>query len=727
MKKYVVAISLFFTVACVLKAQESLPVKRGDIKALVGPMVIKDSIAIDSLKPGVQQFIRDSIVATDSLQIQQEKEFAKMRLDERAKADSIRNSLRIYGWTISPRLGERIYVERDTTHITFHQRTLPDGLDVAVSHLGNLGSASQSKIFFDRPEPSRFSFQDVFYYWHKKPEDQIFLNTKIPYSDIFYQESGGKQVAENRFKATLSSNFGKKFNIGFDVDYIYARGFYDNLSNKAISYDMNASYIGDKYSMHAFWGFNNFNATENGGITNPLYITNPDSDEIRRLSFSGKSNEIPVRLGDTWNRLRGRHFYVTNRYDLGNDMELYQVNDSTTAFRKKKDYVAPASIILTTYYNDQRRTIKSNDAAGMDSLFYTIPLRRYGNGYDENGNPTPIANGIKYSSPMDDYMSYYSFKNTLALAMNEGFRDWVKFGLTAFVEYDMRKYSVPGELPLVQTHASENILTVGGVLAKEKGKYLTYKAWAEKNLLDSDYRLEGEVTTTLFFKNRELSAKARAYVKQIKPSYFENNFSSKYWNWKHDFSDIRRVFIGGEINSPSTKTKISGGFERIDKYIYYNEDGFIAQASDVNVISIRLDQKLQAGILHWDNQIVYQKTSNENVLPLPDLSLYSNLYITGTIAKVLHLQLGADTHFHTSYYAPGYNLLTLQYYNQRKMKLGNFPLTTVYLNLLLKNTRFFIMYYNATQGMGNSDSFTVPYYPVNSSGMRLGLSWKFNN
>jgi len=723
MKKYIITIFLLSVVACLLKAQDVVPVKDGKIVKQSNNIRahLDSTIRVDSLDlhlPSDSIFLPDSLPA-DSL----EKEYAKARLDERAKADSIRNTLKIYGWKISPRLGEIIYVDRDTSHIDFHKTTLVDGKDVAVSYLGNIGSAAQSKIFFNRPESSRFSFLDVFSYWRKNPEDQIFLNTKIPYSNIFYQESGSKQYAENRFTGTLSSNFGKRLNVGFDVDYLYARGFYANLSNKHVSYDLNASYIGEKYSMHAFFGFNNFYNNENGGITNPLYITNPDSESLGRETFNGKSDQIPVHLKDTWNRLRGRHFFMTNRYNLGDDEEEYRVNDSTLAVRKKENYIAPASIILTTHYNDQRRSIKSNDNR-MDTIFYHNVSDEY---KKPGSNPLDT---IKYLTPIDDYMSYYSFKNTLALAMNEGFQDWVKFGLTAFVEYDIRKFSIPDNIGFAgaQRHGSENVLTIGGVLAKEKGRYLRYKAWGEKNLLDSDFRLEGEVGTTLKFRGKDISAKARAYIKQIKPSYFENNFSSKYWNWSQDFSDIRRVFIGGEIEVPFTKTRISGGVENIQHYIYYGPEGFAMQKSgSVQVISVRLDQRFDAGIFHWDNQVVYQMTSDDEVIPLPDLSLYSNIYLTASIAKVLHMQLGADAHFHTSYYAPGYNPLTLQFYNQRDTKLGNFPIASAYMNLVLKNTRFFIMYYNITKGMGNGQAFTVPNYPVNPSGIRFGLSWKFNN
>lgn len=703
MKRFIITLLLSYTFFYNVYGQEPKHVQAKNRTAISSP---ESNTKNDSL-----DFNTHYQVQTSDSSLIKAKQKALIRLSEQAKADSVRNKLPIFGWKASPRLGERTFVESDTSFIDFHQSTIVDGKDVAVSYLGNLGSAAQTKIFFNRPETSRFIFQDAFEYWRKKPEDQVFLNTKVPYSNIFYQESGNKRVSENRFNAALSSNFGKKLNIGMDFDYIYARGFYNSLSNKGVSYDLNSSYIGDKYSMQFFFGFNSLYNRENGGITDPRYITSPNLDELR---FSGNSADIPTRLEDTWNKLRGRYFYLNHRYDLGSEEENVRLNDSTIVRRKKHNYIPPASIILTTYYNDQRRRITSDDPR-MDNIF----------------NPAIIFpnESIKYEGEnINDFMSFYSLKNTLSLAMNEGFRKWVKFGLTAFIEYDVRKYSVPGQAPHLQTKDDENALTLGGILSSDMGKHIKYKASIEKNLLAGDFALKGELSTLFSLKDKDVSAKAKAYIKTISPSYFQNHFSSKYWNWNYDFNDTRRFFVGGEINIPLTHTKISGGVENIQNYIYYDKNGVAAQKSgSVQVISLQLDQQLKAGIFHWDNRMVYQMTSDDDVIPLPDLSWYSNAYISSLIAKVLHFQLGVDGHFYTKYHVPGYNILTMQYYNQRDTKIGNFPIATVYLNLLLKNTRFFIMYYNVASSITNGDSFTVPYYPVNPAGVRLGLAWKFNN
>ncbi|NDV79118.1 putative porin [Dysgonomonas sp. 511] len=690
MKKYILLAFFLFAVACqVVQAQQRAP-RRPSQKA--------EAMAADSL-PVEKQLFPKSETKIDTTHV------------------DVPN---IYAWKITPRLGERIFVPRDTVLYNFHQSSLVDGQGVAMGYLGNVGSPAQSKIFFDRPEPSRFNFLDAMYLWRKNPEDQEFLNTKIPYSNAKYQTGGGGKSAEQRLQTVLSMNLNKKLNVGFDFDYLYSRGYYNSLSNKQISYDFTASYIGDKYKMHAFFHNNNFTNIENGGIKDTLFITNPDLEQISQgYNYNGDTKVIPTRMENTKNKMRGRHFYVTNRYDLGNDMEQYAVNDTTMAWRKKENYVPLASAILTTHYTDQRRRITSDDG-NLDGLY--IP-------YNFNGED---VSGVKYMETINDFMSYYSFKNTFALAMNEGFRNWMKFGLTAFVEYDMRKYSIPGAIPGLRGRESEDALIVGGVLSKQKGKYLRYRATVEKDFLNSDFKAEGEVSTMLNLFGKQVSAKANAYIKNISPNFFQNNFSTKYWNWSNlGLDDTRRVYVGGEIVFPEfsfSSTKISGGVENIQNYIYYGANRLIAQHSgSVQVVALRLDQNFKAGIFHWDNQLVFQKTSKDEVIPLPTISAYSNIYLQTKIAKVLTVQLGGDVRYHSKYYMSGYEPLTMQFYNQDEMKLGGFPLVTAYANLHLKYTRFFIMYYNALNGMGNAESFSLFRYPVNPSILKMGISWQFNN
>ncbi|NDV68193.1 putative porin [Dysgonomonas sp. 25] len=647
---------------------------------------------------------------------------------------------KIYAWKVTPNLGEIIPVERDTSFLNFHRTTLVEGKDIAVGYLSNLGAPAQSKIFFNRPEASRFIFLDGMSYWYKKPEDNLFLNTKVPYSNIFYQTAGGDEDGEERLVAEISSNFGKRLNVGVNFDYLYSHGYYEYLYNKQFTYDIYASYTGDKYKMHAFFNNNYFNNSENGGLADYIdrdtkrvitpwydYILNPDEAKKDGSGFKGESKEIPARMEKVWNRLQGRHLFVTNRYDLGDDMEVVQVNDSTQRTRRKKDYIAPASIIYTFNYTDQRRLMKSS----ADDLQQNSFFNKYNS---EDGGEVDY---LRYTGAQKDHMSYYSLKNTVGFAMNEGFRSWTKFGLTVYGEVDLRKYSLPsypqlkGNNPSAYRHESENAYTIGAELTKSKGKYLQYKAVAEKRLNGDDLKLQGEVKTMLYFKDKQISAKANAYIKTVSPSMFQEKFYSKYISWNESFNSTKRAFIGGEIDVPFLNLRIKGGVENIKEYIYYDTMTVAQQKSgNVQVMGLQLQHRLDFGAFHWENQIAWQKSTDDDVIPLPQWSFYTNLYLQTKIAKVLDLQLGVDAHFHTKYHAPGYDPLTMQFYNQDKMELGGAPLTTLYLNLNLKRTRFFVMYYNATDGMFESKSantFPLYRYSVNPASIKFGLSWKFNN
>ena len=132
--------------------------------------------------------------------------------------------------------------------------------------------------------------------------------------------------------------------------------------------------------------------------------------------------------------------------------------------------------------------------------------------------------------------------------------------------------------------------------------------------------------------------------------------------------------------------------------------------------------------LNWDNSVTYQTSSNENVLALPKLAVYSNLYLLFKVAGVLHVQFGVDCNYYTKYYAPAYNPATSSFHNQHEVKCGNFAFMNAYANMKLKKTRFFVMFSHFNQGMfGGDNYFSSPHYPLNPRRLQMGLSVDFTN
>lgn len=648
---------------------------------------------------------RDSL---DIIMEQSKREQEMKRIAPQATDLTTTNLPRFTIWKINERTGERYTAEPDTLLYNYQHTTLPDGNSVAMGYLGNLGSPVISKLFFDRDERSQFFFYDAYYPYNKDVDKQLFFNTRVPYSRINYQRAGGNIDKEERLETRLTMNMNRHLNLGFDLDFINAKGFYASQAAKQNNFSVYGNYLSDRIEVHAYGSQTSATNFENGGITDSTFITNP---ELIEQSFS--SRDIPTLFTDTWNRMKTNQFYLSARYNLG--------YNEPTLNPGEKEFVPVASIILTSRYKDQYRRFLSYDTASV-----TLP-----DGNSAQRIDTLYKNSY-YKSAVDDSTRFSTLKNTLALSMREGFRDWVKFGLTLFVEHESRNFNLLDTIGSGRYEHKEQAVTIGGVLSKQQGKYLRFNAEADLGVLGEnlgEFRIKGDVGTTIDIAGKQTNLSGEAYIKNLKPRFLEQQYHSKYFWWNNDFGDTRRVYIGGKLHIPFTKTTLSVGVENIQNFIYFDETKLPFQESDnIQVVSARIDQYFKAGIFNWNNSIVYQTSSNEDAIPLPSLSAYSNLFIKTKIVDELTLQLGIDAHIHTKYYAPGYEAALVQFYNQREKKVGNYPIVTGYANMHLKQLRFFVMMYNiADMVLKKPNYFSLPNYPVNPMLLKLGVSVNLNN
>ena len=224
---------------------------------------------------------------------------------------------------------------------------------------------------------------------------------------------------------------------------------------------------------------------------------------------------------------------------------------------------------------------------------------------------------------------------------------------------------------------------------------------------------------------------ARGYVSNTLPSFYMRHYHSNHYNWDNDNMDKEfRTRVEGELNISRWGTNLRAGVENIKNYTYFNQSALPEQnGGNIQVLSATLKQDFPLGVFHLDNEVTWQKTSNETVLPLPQLSLYHNFYILAKLAKkVLTVQLGADVRYFTKYNAPAYAPGVQQFHLQPTddlVEIGGYPIVNVYANLHLKRTRIFAMMYHVNAGMGSANSFLVPHYPINPRLFKIGVSWNF--
>ena len=203
----------------------------------------------------------------------------------------------LYTWTVDRKFGDMIPVQPDTVHHLFQNTTFNTGMYGEFNSTGSNYTSRLSRIFINRAETDNFIFTQPYSYVEKRPELFHFMNTLSPYTSIAYDNCGDKTNGEDHISAKFGVNAGKRLNVGFDLDYAYARGYFSNQSNSHFNGSLFSSYTGDQYNMHFFFNAGHHKITENGGIGDDNHITHPESFQDNLAE-----NEIPTILEKNWNR-----------------------------------------------------------------------------------------------------------------------------------------------------------------------------------------------------------------------------------------------------------------------------------------------------------------------------------------------------------------------------------------------------------------------------------------
>lgn len=338
------------------------------------------------------------------------------------------------------------------------------------------------------------------------------------------------------------------------------------------------------------------------------------------------------------------------------------------------------------------------------------------------------------------------------MSLIEGFRKWAKFGLSAYATFSLRHFAVntmlpsgamgilpedtEGLTPLPENFApkeksNQGLFWVGAQLTKQRGTAITYEADFRMGLsgdVAADIELSGRARSRFRLLGDTVQVDAHAAFSNKAQPWLLQHYLSNHFVWENDFGKTRSFKAGGELLIPWTRTRLSADFENVQNYVYFGADGLPVQAGgSAQVFSARLKQELAFGIWHWDNTVTYQTSSNSEVIPLPQLAIYSNMYLKFTAFKVLKAQIGLDCDWYTRYYAPAYQPATMAFCNQRESKIGNYPFMNLYATFRLYKVRFYVLWSHVNQNLFSRDAFSMPDYPLNPRRLQLGISVDFAN
>lgn len=663
------------------------------------------------------------------------------QFDEASHIDSIGSRAEevpesIYVWNLDTRFCEIKPADIDTLQYLFQNKASTAGLRGKYNYTGNLGAPRMSRILSDNFRTAfenQFIFRYPYDYFVKPIEDHQFTNTRSPFTNITYHECGDKEHGEDRILASFATNAGKNLGLGFVIDYLYGRGYYQSQNTAHFKSSLYASYVNKKYVAHFLYQLHYLKNSENGGLENDLYISEPES-----FSTTYETWDMPTNLKKTWNKLNINELLFTQRFNWGHDDEDFQ-KDSIFAMN---DSLHTDTLIRPIKNKPPFSVIHALKLSSNDRLFLS-------NFRTNNAAPLYFSDYFLPGDSAKDITENLNIKNTLAIELREGSKKWFKTGVRFFVAHEFQRYSLPVSKFLTEKY-HYNYIHVGANFLNVKSKYFNFNLLGELRTCDGkkwgEFNIEAYEKFKTKIKNDSLVINFSGQILNESPSfYFKHYHARNAWWDNNDFKNQTFFRIGADVHYKGWNLRIN--LEQINNVAYFQERldettitssapnsylhsvKSVQNGKPIQRLEFTLKNHFKYGIFNWENELSYQTSSNQSTLPLPLLNVYSNVFIKFKIAKVLNTELGVDAIYFTKYAPMVYSPIIGNYVVQdqeHSQKIGNYPVIGAYANFHLKRTRFYI---NATHlNSTNSDkSFHLPHMPMNPMVIKIGISWNFIN
>ncbi|MFR9597568.1 MAG: putative porin [Rikenellaceae bacterium] len=645
----------------------------------------------------------------DSLKSKKE----KMPLESYFFSDSLR-ALKNIKWFVNRDYNEVKFQSIDTTLVDWRidYPVLKDG--VGDMMLGGLGQASQAIDFSQRADPFNFSFSQPYSSYIFTMENAPFYNTKKIFTQLQYIEAGQSSYRETNFQIRHAQNITPS--TGFSIDYKSpgTKGKYQRQDTKNHNLALTFSHTGKRYSVHAGYLNNRIETEESGGVVGEWAII----DSLFEMPVG-----VPMKLenAEATNVYRNKSFFVEQSYGIPlepmSDYDFSMANLSAIYFCHSFEYnrwTKTYSDIYATYTNDR-------DSRNEDGTWNSAVGSYYDNWYI---NPNTTRDSLSESVISNRFFiqaqpwGRYGMLGTLNAGVGIDFHTYSQFSMDDYLSGEMAK-------------VHETSLFVYG---KIDGRLRDYINWgANVKVYPAGYRggdLEAGANITLsaniagkkWILDGEVSTERRS------ASYWEQNLFSNHYAWNNNFSAESESQIKASLSIPECNFELGITQSVLSDKIYYDTDCIVTQSTDmVSVTGAYLHKDFKIAGFNFGHRVLWQMSSNSEVVTVPTVSAYLSYYYEFWIVKnVLRLQTGVDGRYTSKYYMPSYNPALSTFYNQRDREGGGYPYMDVYAAAKWKRMRILLKYQHLNQGLfGNDDYFAVEGYPLNPGMFKMGISWSF--
>ncbi len=590
--------------------------------------------------------------------------------------------------------------------------------------LGNMGASTQSNDYFQRSfDSNEFMFMRNYKDYGKWPSDIHFYNTTKPFTLLEYgQWFVNRPKGESWLKVFHTQNVNPTLNWGFSYNSISSQGKYLNQEAKDNNLNFFASYNIDRYDLWFTIGKNKFKNQENGGILFPSDIENPDL----------KPENLPVWFDGTSAESKNSFGVIAHQYKFG---KWIKQQDSAEVFQK---FITRFALMHTIEYADNSRYFEEIEP----NPSFDYPDER-GKVYFYGSDHIPYIKGATGTTTLPSTQDRSGMKritNMFYLKSVEAPDRKFTFGKQAYIGNDLINVYYPREkliytpgimmppLGLTQPDKLTNTF-VGGSIFRTEGKFWNWSATGRYYIQGyrfADFDLSGQIEKPIKTSRDTSFIKINASMTNTTPDYFYNHFYSNHFKWENNFNKTYELKIGALYDNPFRRFKAGIKYSIITNFIYWNDVSLPAQAnSEFSVAQVFVKKDFKFGGLNIQNSILYQKSTTEKYMHVPEVSTRNTIFIEGIYSKVLTFQLGVDLRYDTEYYADYYSPALGMFYVQGNEKIGNYPWLDAFVNLKIKRTRFYVKYSNMGTMLIRGKYYTTPGYAAQISTLSFGLSWTF--
>ena len=647
--------------------------------------------------------------------------------------DSMAKKSKIFAWKFNTLTNRVKLVPVDTMLAGFNQDYFFQANNESVGSisLGNLGAPTAPLAYHERITDYKLSFLNPYKEYLYSPNNVIFYNSKVAFTQFTYLTSGQKDRAEEQFRLTHAQNISPS--TGFNITYRNnrTRGMYENQQsiNKNFSFALN--HTGERYTAHLGYVFNSGDMRENGGVEN--------IGDIRDTIIDIPQN-ILTKLKDAKTRFKGNGFYFTQSLAV----PLSGLKRTSSLFDGLEEYMDSIPEVKMTSL-DSIRMIR-NDLSGGNNALTQRTMLFFGTSV-EYDSYKKIYSDTKAESN-DYYENWYIDptqtqdsirENNLNLRFFTQFQPYDSNGALSLIsagiglENNNYYYFKPDDYITGRAKDSKSSMYVYGDL---EGKWKEYLAWDASvkyfpvGYRNQDLTLNGNLILGAKIKKKPSTLHLGFTLDIQSPSYWLNDFYSNHFKWSNNFDKEVRTQVEAKFKVNAINLEI--GFNQLlsTKTIYFNENALPVQYDGaLSVSSLYIFKDFVIGGLHLQHKALLQVSSSNVVAPVPLLAADISYFYRFTVVKdALDMEVGINGSYNTEYYGYGYNPATSQFYNQRGMEVGNYPLMDVFASGKWKRLRFLVKFQNVNHELfGGRNYFDVADYPLNRRMLKFGISWSFYN